>query len=430
VCHDPATMHTPPTPPPPAGRPPIVRARDDRLIAGVASGLGRLLGVDPMLVRIAFFVLAFAGGVGVLLYAALWASVPAESGERVPVRRPVTSQQGVALGLIVLGILLALRGVGLWFGDAVVLPVVLAAAGSAVVWSRGDEQTRARWSAAAPRLHTVADGPVSPIRIAIGVALVALAMAGFLAANATLGALWELGLALVAAAAGTALLFGPWVYRLVRQLGAEQRERSRQEERAELAAHLHDSVLQTLALIQRAGDDPARMVGLARRQERELRAWLYRDGPADGGPGLEAAVRAIADDVEATHAVNVEVVVVGEAPIDDAVRALLAAVREACVNASVHAGVEVVDVYAEADAATVAAYVRDRGRGFDPAQVPEDRHGVRQSIIGRIERHGGTATIVSAPGAGTEVELTVPRGVREPAADTAAPTGDRTEATR
>jgi signal transduction histidine kinase/phage shock protein PspC (stress-responsive transcriptional regulator) len=399
-------------PPPPGARLRLLRAREDRVVGGVAAGLGRWLGVDPMLVRIAFFVLAFAGGVGIVAYAVLWATVPAETDAPPPARRPATTQQGVALALITLGVLLALRGIGLWFGDAVVLPVVLAAAGSAVVWTRGDARTRARLNAATPRLPDVADGAISPVRIAVGVGLVAMAMAGFLAANDALDALWELGLALVAAVAGVGLLFGPWLYRLVQQLGAERRERIRQEERAELAAHLHDSVLQTLALIQRAGDDPARMVGIARRQERELRAWLYGDRIAAGTAGLDAALRALADEVEATHAVNVDVVVVGDAEPDDAVRALLAAVREACVNAVIHAGVDVVDVYVEAEGATLTAFVRDRGRGFDPARVPDDRQGLRHSIIGRVERYGGSVTVSSSPGTGTEVELSVPATVR------------------
>ncbi len=419
VCHHLSMTSTatprPEPPPPRQARRGLVRSRDERVVAGVAGGLGRRFGVDPMLVRIGFVVLTFAGGFGLLLYGLLWIASPLRTNDEPATIRPVSTQQGVALALITLGLLLLLRGIGLWFGDAVVVPVVLAAAGSAVVWSRGDEDDRARWAAATPRmspaaLREAAGAPVSPVRVVAGTVLVAIAAAGFLTAHDAWSAVRDLGLAVIAAVAGAALLFGPWLYRLVQQLGAERRERIRQEERAELAAHLHDSVLQTLALIQRAADDSGRVVGLARRQERELRAWLYGPKPRGGATAsLAAAVRGIADDVEAAHAVEVEPVVVGDIDVDDDVRALLAAVREAATNAAVHAGASKIDLFAEVEQDRVSAFVRDRGRGFDVATVPGDRRGIRDSVIGRVERHGGRASIRSTPGDGTEVELSMPR---------------------
>ncbi|MEX0952585.1 MAG: ATP-binding protein, partial [Nitriliruptoraceae bacterium] len=249
--------------------------------------------------------------------------------------------------------------------------------------------------------------PVSPARVVVGTVLVAVAVAGFLAAHDAFRALWDLGLALVAAMAGIALLFGPWLFRLTQQLTSERRERIRQEERAEVAAHLHDSVLQTLALIQRAADDPQRTATLARRQERELRGWLYGSRARDEGT-LSGAVQQVADEVESDHTIVVEVVVVGDASLDDDVRALVAAVREACINAARHSGAPNVDVYVEATDSGLTAFVRDRGRGFNPARVGHDRQGIRQSIVARMERHGGEARVESSPSGGTEVELRLP----------------------
>lgn len=391
------------------------------MVAGVAAGLGARLGVDPVLIRIAFAVLVFAGGAGLVLYGLAWVLIPVEQPtDPVRARRPVTGQQGVALALIVLGILLGLRAVGFWFGDGLVFPIVLAGAGSAVLWARSDADTRAAWSRLSHRIPDdavahAASGPVSPVRVLAGTLLIVAALIGFVAAHDALAAAQDLALAIVAALAGTALLFGPWLWRLVDQLRGERRERIRQEERAELAAHLHDSVLQTLALIQRSSDQPRRMVALARRQERELRTWLYGGAPGPGPvTGLTAAIDEMAEEIEAVHAVDVEVVSVGEAALTDQVQALVAAVREACINVAKHAGVDLVDVYVEPEDGEVVAFVRDRGVGFDPASVPADRQGIRRSMVERLERHGGRVVIRSRPGAGAEVELAVPRAARPP----------------
>ncbi len=388
------------------------RTVDDRVVGGVAGGIGARLGVDPVLVRIGFVVLTFAGGFGLLLYGALWAALPSEPPDAPRTVRPATTQQGVALALVLLGLLLLLRGVGLWFGDAVVVPIVFAAAGSAVVWARSDDDDRARWSAATAQLRpgaaVAASAPASPARVIVGTLLVAVAVAGFLAAHDAFRALWDVGLALVAALAGIALLFGPWLFHLTQQLTSERRERIRQEERAEVAAHLHDSVLQTLALIQRSADDPQRTAALARRQERELRGWLY-GSRASGEGTLSGAIQQVVDEVETDHAIAVEAVLVGDAPLDDEVRALVAAVREACINAARHSEAPTVDVYVEASDTRVTAFVRDRGVGFDPARVEADRQGIRQSIVARMERNGGEARVESSPSSGTEVELRLRR---------------------
>jgi signal transduction histidine kinase len=174
-----------------------------------------------------------------------------------------------------------------------------------------------------------------------------------------------------------------------------------------VAAHLHDSVLQTLAMVQRRAEDPTEVASLARRQERELRAWLA-DRPAPGQAArLAAALEDAAAQVEERHGVPVEVVVVGDRELDPAHEALVASTREAMTNAAKFGGGSPVDVYAESDGARTQVFVRDRGPGFDPAAVPGDRRGVRESIVGRMRRHGGRARVTSAPGAGTEVELTL-----------------------
>jgi signal transduction histidine kinase len=392
----------------------IVRSRDNRVLLGVAGGLGERLGVDPILVRIAFAVLTVAGGAGVLLYLlAWWLSVePAAATAPLPVRRP-TARQNLALGMIVFGILLLLRRVGLWFGDPVVWPVALGAAGAAVIWARSEDRDRARWTRAGGRIpgnpvEALFTGRVGVLRIAGGGLLVAMGMGLGLANQGTkLAAAGGVLLAMVITAAGLGLIFGPWTSRLARQVAEERRARIRSEARAEMAAHLHDSVLHTLALIQRADSSPE-VVALARRQERELRAWLYAPPvPPDGS--LRPAVEAIATRVEQLHNVPVDVVVVGDAPLDERARAMVDACQEAALNAARHSGAPLVSVYVEVEPEQLTGFVRDEGKGFDPERVPSDRRGIADSIRGRIHRHGGTVTIVSSPGEGTEVQLHMPR---------------------
>jgi signal transduction histidine kinase len=224
------------------------------------------------------------------------------------------------------------------------------------------------------------------------------------------GTLSELVLALAIVLVGVTLIFGTSWFGLLSSLREERNERVRSQERAEMAAHLHDSVLQTLALIQKRAGDDREVATLARRQERELRDWLSGRTPAAGGPQtVAAALRAMAADVEITHAVTVEVVTVGDAPLDDRLRALVAAAREAAVNAAKFAGTGAVDVFAEADGDRVEVFVRDRGAGFALESVDPQRRGLRESVVGRMQRHGGAATVRTAPGEGTEVELTMRR---------------------
>jgi signal transduction histidine kinase/phage shock protein PspC (stress-responsive transcriptional regulator) len=410
----------------PARRP---ATRPAPVLAGVAADTAARLGVDPVAVRLALLVLTTAGGAGLLLYAVLWLRLVRARTRGVA--RPVpgaapadaVAQAGLALGAV--GVLLLLRTLGLWFGDAIVVPVTLGAAGSLLIWTRGSAEERARLSAAlrlpAPLrralgaarqgLGTSATGPqppASPARILGGIVLIATAMLGLLAANDALVAVRELGLALVAAAVGIVLLFGPWTLRLVETIGAERRARIREEERGEIAAHLHDSVLQTLAMIQRSGGDPQRMASLARRQERELRRWLFEGRAEEDASTLSGALGAAVARLEEAHAISIELVRVGDAPLTPATAGLVAAMREAVGNAARHAEVTTVAVFVEVGADEVVAYVRDRGRGFDAAAVADDRSGIRHSIRGRLERRGGRATLTTAPGEGCEWELAVP----------------------
>jgi signal transduction histidine kinase len=406
----------------------LTRSATDRVVAGVAGGLGERLGVDPVVIRLAFVVLAFAGGAGLLLYLFAWL-VAAEpepggpAGDQATRRAPPAGSVGtraVAVGLVVAGLLLLLREARLWLGDGLVWPVALAAFGSAVIWTRGDALSRARLARVASRLPRTAVEPVltgwAPRgRLVLGILLVVVGMGTFLAANDALAAARDVAAAMLVTVTGLGLILGPWVWRLARQLADERRERIRSEERTEMAAHLHDSVLQTLALIQRAGE-PQEMVSLARGQERELRAWLY--GQARGGRDrrerngadlLSTALDEAAARVERLHRVTVESVVVGDCSMDDRLRALVDAAGEAMNNAAKHSGARAVSVYAEVGPEAVNLYVRDEGRGFRPNRLRAGRRGIAGSIRGRMDRHGGTATITSEPNQGTEVHLVLPR---------------------
>jgi signal transduction histidine kinase len=246
------------------------------------------------------------------------------------------------------------------------------------------------------------------LRLVAGALLLAVGIGVFVALNERVVVATQVAVAVLVTTAGVGLLAGPWIVRLGRQLTDERTERIRADERAEVAAHLHDSVLQTLAMIQRRASSPAETVALARRQERELRDWLHGGGRPPEATTFAAAIQSLADEVEADHPVAVEVVVVGDAPLTDDLRATVAAAREAAMNAARHSGTDVVSVYAEVEDDVVTTFVRDRGAGFDPAAVPEDRHGLSESIIGRMERHGGRADVQSSPGDGTEITLTTP----------------------
>jgi signal transduction histidine kinase len=344
---------------------PFERSEQDRVIAGVCGGLASTLGVDATLVRLAFALLALAGGAGILLYFALWTY--SENGS------PRWAIALAALALLALLVAFGLSGAAL-LGTGLIL------AGAAVAASRGAS------------LRPGGSLPVPAIALTTIGAVVLLdhlgASRSFVGPGALVGALL--------------LLLGPWVWQLV----GERAERIRMAERAEIAARVHDSVLQTLALIQRDAGDPVRVAAIARRQERELRRWLYGTG-VDGATTLEDALADAAADVEELHGVRVELASSGRMPLDERVEQLVLAAREAMTNAAKFSGAPEISVYAAVDGDTVSVFVHDRGRGFERAAVPADRRGIAESIEGRMRRAGGTATITSVPGQGTEVELTL-----------------------
>ncbi|WP_031068236.1 ATP-binding protein [Streptomyces sp. NRRL S-118] len=414
--------------PPETDEPPLrklYRSADGRMLGGVARGLAGHLGLPVIWVRLVFFALFLADGLGVLLYAVFWIVVPLGVGGRTAEPRSVfeTTADGrrrlrkpdkgqtVALIALMIGAAVFVSNVDLG-GDAnrYVWPILLVGVGVVLVWRQADNARRARWteSGRSKRLFQLARGVA-------GVALVGMGLTVFMVVR---GSAAQLGTALTAAIAvlaGIALLAGPWLVRMSQDLSEERTMRIRAQERAEVAAHVHDSVLHTLTLIQRNADDPGQVRRLARAQERELRNWLYK--PEGTGKDeeeepetLAEAVKRTAAEVEDKHGVPLEVVVVGDCPLDEKLTAQLQAAREAMVNAAKYGGAGgAVQVYAEVEGRTVFVSVRDRGPGFDLDAVPGDRMGVRESIIGRMQRNGGTARLRSVPGDGTEVELEMER---------------------
>ncbi len=388
----------------------LQRSTRDRVLTGVAGGIGERIGVDPTVVRLCFVALTLAAGIGAVAYLAAWlASVPGTAATSPP--QPTSVRQALALGFIVLGVLVMLRQTGLWLGDRFVWPALLVAAGSAVIWTRGDEADRARWSRAVRRLpagwQRAATGSGVRVRVVGGMLLILGGLWRFLTtARRAPGLSTSAPVAVAATLVSLAVVAGPWFWRLGRQLTEERRQRIRSQERAEVAAHLHDSVLQTLALIQRT-DEPRQMASLARSQERELRSWLYGGARAADHTLLSTAMNDTAAEIERAYSVRIDVVTVGERRIDDPTGALVLAAREAMINAAAHSGANRVSVYVESSEEQVTAYVRDQGHGFDPADVPVDRRGIADSIEGRMIRFGGVAALSTAPGRGTEVKLQV-----------------------
>jgi phage shock protein PspC (stress-responsive transcriptional regulator)/signal transduction histidine kinase len=410
---NPHPRHAAPAPRLPA-LPLFRRSAGNRVVAGVAAGLAERWGLDPVLVRASFVALCAAGGAGVVGYLLAWAASAEPAGAAPPPRvfsSAVRSRRVLGLGCIVLGLLLVLRDLGLWFGDRLVWPLALGVLGSAIIWARSDDTERGRWvrlGARAP-VDALWSTQRARVRVVAGAVLVTAGMGIFLASNQVFSAAGEAVIAVAVTAGGILLILGPWIFRLVREAADDRRDRIRSEERADMAAHLHDSVLHTLALIQRSGGAPPDVVALARTQERELRAWLQGRPPQATQQTLSGAVDELAGRVEQSHHVTVEPVVVGDCAVDERVGALLLACQEAAINAARHSGESRISVYVEVEGDGVTAFVRDRGRGFDPQHVPADRHGIRESIVGRLKRNGGTASITSAPGQGTEVQMHVAR---------------------
>ena len=401
------------------------RTPDNRVLGGVCGGVSKATGIDAMWVRIGFVLVAVASGVMVVAYPLAWLLIPMEGQADNIAARAVGDRRGIrTVAAILVPLLIATQfitsSLHVPFVGFLGWPTFLAVGVLVLIWRNAD-----------PTEKAFIDDDVMPLlgaethdgkgrhwliaRVVAGLLIAAGGIALLVVGHTTVAALRPVGGAALVIAASV-VIFGPWWLSLFRDLIAERQARALAEERAQMAAHVHDSVLQTLALIQRAADDPQQVVRLARVQERELRAWLF-EGRPPGAIGEDASllsegVGLLQRQVEADHGIAVQVVMVGDCPLDEALRALLDAAREATVNAAKWSGEDQVSVYAEVEADTVMLYVRDRGLGFDPDAVPEDRRGITHSIRARVARFGGTAVVRSAPGEGAEVQLSMPRRER------------------
>jgi signal transduction histidine kinase len=391
------------------------------LVGGLAtSGVGIVLLLDRLhAITLGFGWLAPTLLAAIGAYLLAWMLIPAgptgPTGQATAARlreRAGNGRTAAGAALLTLSGLLALRQLGVLFSDAIVWPVVLGAAGVALVWRLSTAPVDEVAADARPEMAERAQrrwATMGLYRGGFGVALIVGASLLFLYANGLLVGLRDLALTAVVVTVGLVLILAPFWWRLLRSLAAERAVRSRAQARAEVAADLHDSVLQTLALIQRRAHDPRAVATLARRQERELRTWLWGSPPLVAENSVASALALAAAEVEGDRGVTIDVVTVGDAPLDEPARAVVAATREALVNAAKFAGDGPVSVYAESGPGGLHVFVRDRGPGFDPDAVPPDRHGVRESIMGRMERQGGRATVRAAQGHGTEIELTLER---------------------
>ncbi len=407
---------------------PLRRDPADRLAGGVASGVAAWKGVNVTTVRIVFVLIALvSGGFFVPFYVVGWLLIPAAGEDTNIGSRARSDSAGIALAAGLATLLALVLLVGGVFNDGWFAgwawPQTVTVAGLALIWRNASPDEQATLRRLVEPLSAAGVGPGrgrpgrrSVIRVVLA-GLLVFAGAGWLAsAKESLALLRPLG-GVVLVIAGIVLLLGPWWLRIARDLVLERQAKVRAEERADISARVHDSVLQTLALIQRRADDPQKVVWLARMQERELRSWLFEGrapGEVESDMTFAAGVRQIQQDVEARYGVPVEAVTVGDCELDENLNALLAAAREATVNAAMWSGAGVISLFAEVEPESVSIVVRDRGKGFDPSSVPADRKGLAESVHGRMARRGGTADVASAEGEGTKVTLRMARPAAAP----------------
>ncbi|MCD2263076.1 PspC domain-containing protein [Dietzia aurantiaca] len=381
--------------------PRLSRVTDASVVGGVCAGLSEHLGVKVTHVRLAMVLFATLSGAGVALYSALWVLLPsAPARADAPPVDPRERRHGKAL------VAVAMVGAVLSFmlttatGLNVIVPVLVVALGAGLVWQQYDRGGKVSPRSAFDWARVTAGATL----VVVGLAVVVLGQVEFAALRSSL-------LAVVATLVGVGLLSVPVGLRLWHSLEEERAARIREAERSDIASHLHDSVLQTLALIQKRSDDPAQVARLARRQERELRQWLFGAGSrmSSGATTVAGAVEVMVGDLEDAYGLRIDQVVVGgDGAVGDTEEAVLGAVREALVNVAKHAGVDTADVFVENDGRVLSAFVRDRGAGFDPDAVSDDRHGLAQSIRHRVESRGGTVTVRSTLGRGTEIGIEMP----------------------
>ncbi|WP_104086620.1 ATP-binding protein [Arthrobacter sp. GMC3] len=404
-----------------------------RVIAGVCGGLAEHLGIKVGLVRAIMIGASFFFGAGLVFYAWLWLLVPmageqagegntlldADGNPRIKLFRPAAGEptepgaadgrQKLSIGfkevliggaLVIAAVVLLGQQLGLNLQLGTLIPLVVIAVGAVLAWMQLDNTRRVGLLSAAKM-----DTPMALLRLGGGVVLVIAGVLVIVTGSGSWTLVWASVVASLAVLAGVALVLAPWVLKFWREFQAERAGRIRETERAEIAAHLHDSVLQTLALIQKSANSASDVTRLARAQERELREWIYQDAGQNSGQ-LVARVKAVCAEIEDLYGQSVEVVTVGDAELNDHSQALVQATREAVLNGVRHGGTAV-SVYVEAGPKGVDVFVKDRGAGFEVAAIPADRLGVRESLLGRMSRNGGTAEIISSA-SGTEVRLHLP----------------------
>jgi signal transduction histidine kinase len=399
-----------------------MRSADAAVLGGVCAGIARRLGVSTRTVRILAILSIVPAGVGVLAYAACWTVVPRAGEDGSIASRVLVDRRQLqivlAVSTVALAVLVTLTALGVQAPGLFAWPLLLSTVGALCVWRGASDEERAslqdRFDGAPFVSAATSTGwKVIALRACLGGAMVLIGVVLLSKVGELRGAAIGVFIGTILVCAGFLVLFAPWWLRTLRDLSSERRDRVRAEERADVAAHVHDSVLQTLLLIQKAAATPSEVVRLARNQERELRHWLFdpRSGvPTDGTASLATLAEEIERDVEEAYGVAVEAIVVGDCAADESIRALVAAGREAAVNAAKWSGSPSIALYAEVEPSSVSLFVRDVGIGFDLEAVGADRKGISCSIVERMARYGGTATIRSTPGSGTEVELSLPRG--------------------
>ncbi len=391
----------------------------------MAAGIAGWRGFSPTVVRIVFVLATLvSAGWGVPLYVAAWLFMPAKDSDTNIFSKARTDAAGMrlalGLGSLLIFVLLVAGALnGGWFVSWA-WPQVFSIGGLVLIWRNAPAEEQATLRHLLEPLGA-ATGDVTyegswrrrgtVVRLVLAGILLAGGLGWLFSAHASLALLRPLGGVLLVVAS-IVLIFGPWWLRIARELAMERQGKALAQDRLDIASRVHDSVLQTLALIQRRADDPQKVIQLARKQERELRSLLFEGkdpSETEEVVTLTAGVRQIQEDIESRYGVPVEAVTVGDCDLDDNLGALLAAAREATVNAAKWSGAGVISLFAEVEPDEVAIVVRDRGKGFDPEDVPEDRKGLAESVRGRMARRGGTATVNSAPGEGTKVTLKMSR---------------------
>jgi signal transduction histidine kinase len=405
------------------GRPerPLRRSADNFVLGGVCGGLARRLGVSTKTVRVLAVISALFFALGVVVYMAYWILVIRQGEEKSILSRTGSDKREKEIlavsALAMFSLLLALQILGFNVFGFVTLFVTFSALGVLVVWRGASPAEREQLQRTTNAIATIGSSSGEgwtgiTLRTVISVVFILIGVANLSRASRQPGAASGVLIGATTLVVGLIVLFAPWWIGTVRGLSKERRARVRAQERADMAAHVHDSVLQTLSLIQRAADNPVEVARLVRMQERDLRLWLVDPesfGVASNPPTtLAEAALEIEHEVEDTYAVSVDVVIVGDCELNPAVLALLGAGREAAVNAAKWSEAPSVKIYIEVEPDKISLFVRDLGKGFDRALVPEDRQGISGSIFERMTRHGGRANIVSSPGSGTEVELILP----------------------